>query len=118
MGAGARANRSYLLNARAWSVMDSVLDDINEYVRDSSHNAQSLLSLLERSLENLTIGDPSSSDSGVWVLTPHDLSGLHFDMVVCAGMNSGEFPSLPEQSPVFSDTDLAYLRQGTGAHVC
>jgi RecB family exonuclease len=111
-----RARRSYILNARAYGVLFDVLDSLrNSDDAKSPSTWAELDNLLERSLANMTVQDPHSSDSGVWVLTPHDLAGLEFDMICCAGMNSGEFPALPEQSPIFSDAELRRYREALGA---
>ncbi len=69
-----------------------------------------LIDLLEELLENATVRPRDSHDQGVWILNPHDAVGLDFDLVLFAGLNEGEFPGVPQQDALLSDTERHSLR--------
>ncbi|MBN2703644.1 MAG: PD-(D/E)XK nuclease family protein [Pontiellaceae bacterium] len=69
-----------------------------------------LIDLIEELLENATVKPRDSHEQGVWVLNPHDAVGLEFDWVLFAGLNEGEFPSIPQQDALLSDNERQWLR--------
>ncbi len=70
-----------------------------------------LIDLLEELLENATVRPRNSHDQGVWILNPRDDAvDLDFDLVLFAGLNEGEFPSVPQQDALLSDKERHSLR--------
>lgn len=77
---------------------------------DRSMPLQDLIDLLEELLENATVKPRDSHEQGVWILNPHDAVGLDFDIVMFAGLNEGEFPSIPQQDALLNDDERHWLR--------
>ncbi|HEY5621000.1 MAG TPA: hypothetical protein VIR77_00215, partial [Pontiella sp.] len=69
-----------------------------------------LIGLLEELLENTTLRPRESHEHGVWILNPQDAVGLTFDVVLFAGLNEGEFPSIPQQDALLSDWERRRLK--------
>ena len=69
-----------------------------------------LIDLLEELLENETVKPRDSHEQGVWIINPHDAVGLDFDLVLFAGLNEGEFPSVPQQDALLNDKERYLLR--------
>lgn len=68
-----------------------------------------LVDLLEELMENATVKPRDSHEQGVWILNPYDALGLAFDVVMFAGLNEGEFPSIPQQDALLSDNERHWL---------
>ena len=105
--------RATLLNTKACEVALEMLHTLRQHtlVADTPINWSSLADLISRALENLTVTPGPSDESGVWILNPFDCAGLHFKVVLLAGMNAGEFPQLPTPSPLFPDAELITFRE-------
>jgi hypothetical protein len=105
--------RAGLLNAKAREATFDMLESLRQHtlVADTSINWATIVDLISRALENLTVSPGPSDESGVWILNPFDCAGLHFKVVLLAGMNAGEFPQLPTPSPLFPDAELIAFRE-------
>ncbi len=106
---------SYLFNARAYAAVLSALELLRDYFmleRESSWSE--IYTLVVRSLEDLNVFPRPPDESGVWVLSPHDIGGLRFKVVIIADLTSGSFPRLPLESPIFSDRELEEFRKLLG----
>ena len=93
-------------NAEALKAAEAALGGFGEQVLPLSE----LIDLLEELLEEATIRPQNSHDQGVWVLNPHDAVGLKFDLVLFAGLNEGEFPGIPQQDALLSNSERYRLR--------
>jgi hypothetical protein len=93
-------------NAEALSTLGAALERLGNHVLP----LRDLVDLLQELLENETIKPRDSHEQGVWILNPHDAAGLDFDTVLFAGLNEGEFPVIPQQDALLSDTERLRLR--------
>ncbi|MBN2684854.1 MAG: exodeoxyribonuclease V subunit gamma [Pontiellaceae bacterium] len=93
-------------NREALSAVAAALEGFGHQVLPLSE----LIHLIEELLENATVKPRDSHEQGVWVLNPHDAVGLEFDLVLFAGLNEGEFPSIPQQDALLSDNERQRLR--------
>ncbi|MEI8139675.1 MAG: PD-(D/E)XK nuclease family protein [bacterium] len=105
--------RAGILNTKACEVALDTLNTLRRHilVADNQINWATIVDLISRALENITVSPGPSDESGVWILNPFDMAGLHFKVVLLAGMNSGEFPQLPTPSPLFPDAELMTFRE-------
>ncbi|MEA1928875.1 MAG: PD-(D/E)XK nuclease family protein [Candidatus Auribacterota bacterium] len=106
---------SYLFNARAYAAVLRAL----ELLRDSSllrreTSWREIYTLVVRALDGLSVFPLPPDESGVWILSPHDIGGLRFKVVIIADLTSGSFPRLPLESPIFSDQELEEFRRLLG----
>jgi RecB family exonuclease len=69
-----------------------------------------MVSLFEELLENVTLKDEFSTESGVWIINPMDAAGLRFDSVFIAGMDDRTFPQIPKSDGLLNATDRKRLR--------
>lgn len=69
-----------------------------------------MVSLFEELLENVTLKDELSTESGVWIVNPMDAAGLRFESVYIAGMDDRTFPQIPKSDGLLSATDRRRLR--------
>ncbi len=106
------AQRAGILNAKALEATLETLHTLRRHalVAHTRIDWHMLVDLMSRTLENLTVSPGPSDESGVWILNPFDMAGLHFNLVLLAGMNAGEFPQLPTPSPLFPDSELISFR--------
>jgi len=106
-------HRAGILNTKAHEVALEMLNTLRRHslVADNKLDWSLLVDLISRTFENLTITPGPSDESGVWILNPFDMAGLHFKVVILAGMNAGEFPQLPTPSPLFPDAELTAFRE-------
>lgn len=112
-----RGASAHLLNARGFRALQDVLKGLisaSTTGRDAPAGWTRAQAVISRCARNLTVSDSASTDSGVWVLTPYDLAGLQFKVVLAAGMNSGTFPAVPTQSALLLDDELQELREHLG----
>jgi len=105
----------YLFNGRAYGAARRTL----ELLRDCSPSAapagwEDLSRLVVRGLEGLDVFPLPPDEAGVWILSPHDIGGLKFKVVIVADLTSGSFPRLPLESPIFSDRELEGFRARLG----
>lgn len=105
--------RAAILNTKACEAALEMLNTLRRHtlVADSRINWSTIVDLISRALENLTVTPGPSDESGVWILNPFDIAGLQFKVVLLAGMNAGEFPQLPTPSPLFPDSELISFRE-------
>lgn len=111
------ASRAYVLNARAYAAIERMLDRLEEmeaHAKDKNITWTEFEDVLSRALNNITVSDPQSNDSGVWIVSPFDVAGLKFRMVIVAGLNTGGFPIIPAQSAVFHNDELAEIKKKLG----
>ena len=94
-------------NREALQCVRGLLDSLG----DHAVPLDDLIDLVEELLENATVRPRESHEQGVWVINPHDAVGLEFDLVLFAGLNEGEFPSVPSQDALLSDDERAWLRR-------
>ena len=99
-----------LFNSRAFAAIVEQLQALGARDAQTALDWAGVLTLLRRVLRNVTVAAGTSDESGVWVLNPRDAAGLHFRVVLIAGLNAGVFPALPAPSPVFTDSELTHLR--------
>ncbi len=106
-------HRARILNTKAHEVALEMLKTLRQHslVADSQLDWSRIVALVSRTFENLTVTPGPSDESGVWILNPFDIAGLHFKVVLLAGMNAGEFPQLPTPSPLFPDAELTFFRE-------
>ncbi|MDD3276965.1 MAG: PD-(D/E)XK nuclease family protein, partial [Kiritimatiellales bacterium] len=69
-----------------------------------------MVSLFEELLENVTLKDEFSTESGVWIINPMDAAGLRFESVYLAGMDDRTFPQIPKSDGLLNATDRKRLR--------
>ncbi len=69
-----------------------------------------MLSLFEELLDNVTLDDELSTESGVWIVNPMDAAGLRFDSVFIVGMDDRTFPQIPKADGLLNATDRKRLR--------
>ncbi|QHI69664.1 PD-(D/E)XK nuclease family protein [Tichowtungia aerotolerans] len=69
-----------------------------------------MVSLFEELLNNETLKDELSTESGVWILNPMDAAGLRFDTVFIAGMDDRSFPKIPKADSLLTRTERLALR--------
>jgi RecB family exonuclease len=69
-----------------------------------------MVSLFEELLENITLKDELSTESGVWIVNPMDAAGLRFESVFIAGMDDRTFPQIPKSDGLLNATDRKRLR--------
>jgi len=102
-----------ILNTKACETTLEMLNTLRQHtlIADNRINWTTIVDLISRALENLTVTPGPSDESGVWILNPFDMAGLHFKLVLLAGMNAGEFPQLPTPSPLFPDAELIAFRE-------
>ncbi len=93
-------------NGEALKAVEAALGGMGEQVLTLSE----LIDLLEELLEEETIRPQNSHDQGVWIINPHDAVGLNFDLVLFAGLNEGEFPGIPQQDALLSNSERYRLR--------
>ncbi|MEI6563711.1 MAG: PD-(D/E)XK nuclease family protein [bacterium] len=107
------SDRAGILNTKACEAALEILGTLRQHrlVADNTVNWANIRDLITRAFENLTVTPDPSDESGVWVLNPFDMAGLHFKVVLLAGMNAGEFPQLPTPSPLFPDAELIFFRE-------
>lgn len=71
---------------------------------------EQMLSLFEELLDNITLQDELSTESGVWIINPMDAAGLRFESVHIAGMDDCCFPQLPKPDSLLNAGDRRRLR--------
>ncbi len=106
---------AYLANQRGYAALQEALRLLQKHHASAAGGWADAAGILMRALSNLTLEDPVADDAGVWVLSPFDIAGLDFEMVMLAGLNAGAFPVIPAQSPLFSDRELFALRERLAA---
>jgi len=117
--AGAADERwSYLFNARAYAAALSALELLRDYFMLNRETSwREIYTLVLRALEGINVFPLPPDESGVWVLSPHDIGGLRFKVVIIADLTSGSFPRLPLESPIFSDRELERSRELLGGNL-
>ena len=105
--------RARILNTKAHDEALNILNSLRQHKLVANHAIEwsTVVDLINRAFENLTVTPGHSDESGVWILNPFDIAGLHFKLVLLAGMNAGEFPKLPTPSPLFPDAELIAFRE-------
>jgi len=72
--------------------------------------SERMLSLFEELLDNVTLKDDLSTESGVWIINPMDAAGLRFESVFIAGMDDRTFPQIPKADSLLNTTERKALR--------
>lgn len=111
----ADARWGYLFNGRAYAAARRTLELLRDYspagpVKDWEEVSR----LAVRGLEGLDVFPLPPDESGVWILSPYDIGGLKFKVVIAADLTSGSFPRLPLESPIFPDRELEEFRRRLG----
>ncbi|MDP8237163.1 MAG: PD-(D/E)XK nuclease family protein, partial [Candidatus Erginobacter occultus] len=105
----------YLFNGRAYGAARRTLELLKDYSPAGRPVSWEEISrLVSRGLEGLDVFPLPPDESGVWILSPHDIGGLKFKLVIVADLTSGSFPRLPLESPIFSDRELEKFRDRLG----
>ncbi len=99
-------------NQEALNAVGGVLEGFGS----STLPLREMIDLLEELLENATVKPRDSHEQGVWILNPHDAVDLHFDVVLFAGLNEGEFPAVTQQDALFNDEERHRLRRHLEEH--
>jgi len=73
-------------------------------------SSERMISLFEELLDNVTLKDELSSESGVWIINPMDAAGLRFESVYLAGMDDRTFPQIPKADGLLNAEDRKRLR--------
>lgn len=108
----------YLFNGRAYAAARRTLELMQDYSPPGRATSWGEISrLILRGLEGLDVFPLPPDESGVWVLSPFDIGGLKFKLVILADLTSGSFPRLPLESPIFSDRELEELRRRLGGEI-
>lgn len=94
-------------NTEALKQVTSILEEIGDHPLPLGE----MIELTESLLKDATVKPRDSHEQGVWILNPHDAVGLEFDLVLFAGLNEGEFPSVPQQDALLSDSERYRLRR-------
>jgi hypothetical protein len=91
---------------------EEVLNLINELDQAALRplDSRRMISLFEELLENVTLKDGFSAESGVWIINPMDAAGLRFKSVCLAGMDDRTFPQIPKSDGLLNATDRKRLR--------
>jgi RecB family exonuclease len=69
-----------------------------------------MVSLFEELLDNVTLKDELSTESGVWIVNPMDAAGLRFRSVFIAGMDDRTFPQIPKTDALLTGNERKALR--------
>ncbi len=69
-----------------------------------------MVSLFEELLDNVTLKDELSTESGVWIVNPMDAAGLRFRSVFIAGMDDRTFPQIPKTDALLNSNERKALR--------
>ncbi len=105
----------YLFNGRAYGAARRTLELLRDYSPpEAGAGWEELIRLVVRGLEGLDVFPLPPDESGVWILSPHDIGGLKFSLVIVADLTSGSFPRLPLESPIFSNRELENFRSRLG----
>jgi len=91
---------------------DEVLDLIEELDKTTERLfcSERMIALFEELLDNITLKDEFSTESGVWIVNPMDAAGLRFESVFIAGMDDRTFPQIPKADSLLNKTDRKRLR--------
>ncbi|MBU1693285.1 MAG: PD-(D/E)XK nuclease family protein [Verrucomicrobia bacterium] len=96
--------------------LDQALDLLRRLERESQSDSSrftwgGFLDLLGRLWGTVTVPTGWSEEYGVWVVSPADMAGLSFDVVLIAGLNEGSFPAVAREDAVFSDEERTALQK-------
>lgn len=72
---------------------------------------EQLTALFEELLDNITLQDEQSTESGVWIVNPMDAAGLRFDSVFIAGMDDRTFPQIPKTDSLLNNEERTALKK-------
>lgn len=86
-----------------------LIEDLHQ-TTDRLFDPERMVSLFEELLDNVTLRDEISSESGVWVVNPMDAAGLRFETVFIAGMDDRTFPQIPRADALFNAKERRALR--------
>jgi RecB family exonuclease len=86
---------------------------INELgaVRIEALSIERMISLFEELLDNVTLKDEFSTESGVWVINVMDAAGLRFESVYLAGMDDRTFPQVPKADSLLNTIERKALKK-------
>jgi len=91
---------------------DEVLDLIEELNQTTVQlfDSERLIPLFEELLNNVTLKDEFSSESGVWIVNPMDAAGLRFESVYLVAMDDRTFPQIPKADSLLNTAERKALR--------
>ncbi len=98
-----------LINHHKLTLPEEVHNLIEEIAAAES-NSKRTGSLFEELLDNVTLKDEFSSESGVWIINPMDAAGLRFESVYLAGIDDRTFPQIPKADSLLNAEDRKRLR--------
>jgi RecB family exonuclease len=101
----------HVIHQHGLSLPEEVLNLIEELEADiPALPIERMVSLFEELLENVTLKDDLSTESGVWIVNPMDAAGLRFESVYIAGMDDRTFPQIPKPDSLLNDSERKALR--------
>jgi len=90
---------------------DEVLALIEELDQPAERlfDSERMISLFEELLDNITLKDEFSTESGVWIINPMDAAGLRFKTVLISGMDDRSFPKIPKADSLLNNNERKAL---------
>lgn len=67
--------------------------------------------LLEQAMPSITLPRTGAEEYGVWVMSPAQMAGLSFDVVLIGGLQEGAFPLIPRQDALLDDSEREAIRK-------
>ncbi len=92
-------------------------EEVHQLIEEISaieSSSERMLSLFEELLDNVTLKDELSTESGVWIINPMDAAGLRFESIYLAGMDDRTFPKIPKADSLLNAEDRKRLRAFLG----
>ena len=100
----------FLIKQHRLELPSEVLDLIQELADLPALPTERMVSLFEELLDNVTLKDELSTESGVWIVNPMDAAGLRFESVFIAGMDDRTFPQIPKADSLLHAAERNALR--------
>ncbi|MGE4489688.1 MAG: PD-(D/E)XK nuclease family protein [Kiritimatiellales bacterium] len=101
-----------ILQQHGLQLPGNVLELIDEIAAINHRTStEQMISLFEELLENITLTDEFSTESGVWVINAMDAAGLRFESVHIAGMDDRSFPQIPKADGLLNGTERKALKK-------
>ncbi|MBL7016755.1 MAG: PD-(D/E)XK nuclease family protein [Kiritimatiellales bacterium] len=99
-----------LIKQHGLDLPEEVLGLVEELAELPALPTERMISLFEELLENVTLKDEFSTESGVWIVNPMDAAGLRFESVFIAGMDDRTFPQIPKADSLLNVAERKALR--------
>jgi ATP-dependent helicase/DNAse subunit B len=100
----------FLITQHGLELPEEVLDLVEELSALPELPTGRMGSLFEELLENITLKDERSTESGVWIINPMDAAGLRFQSVFLCGMDDRTFPQIPRADALLTTNERSALR--------